>query len=84
MEHDLYSFFENHRDTIEKVFKTETRNNDIYFSIVLKEDNHVDREMIFAFLRDYKSLNHGKAFPVHFQFIPKHVADKVLAKEIIL
>lgn len=77
-------FFENHRNKILKAIRTDTKNSDLHFSIVLKDDNAEDREMIFAFLRNYKDSNLGKTFPVHFQFIPKHVADKVLSKEIIL
>jgi hypothetical protein len=77
-------FFENNRNKIEKAFRTDTTNNDLHFSIVLKEDNHEDRELLFAFLRDYRHTNLGKAFPVHFQFVPKHVADKVMAREILL
>jgi hypothetical protein len=77
-------FFENHRNKILRAFRTDTKNSDLHFSIVLKDDNAEDREMIFAFLRNYKDSNLGRTFPVHFQFIPKHVADKVLVKEIIL
>jgi hypothetical protein len=77
-------FFENHRDKIQKAFRTETGNDDLHFSIILNEDTDESRESIFDFLRNYKNSNLGKVFPVSFQFIPKHVADRIAIKEIII
>jgi hypothetical protein len=80
----IKKFFETHQDKILKVFRTETHNNDLHFSIVLKDDTPLNRESIFSFLRDYKTTKLSDSFPIYFQFVPFTVAHTIQVKEVII
>jgi rRNA-processing protein FCF1 len=80
----LKKFFETHQDKISKVLRTETYNNDLHFSIILKDDTPSNRESIFSFLRDYKTTKLSDSFPIYFQFVPFTVAHTIQVKEVII
>lgn len=78
-------YFKNHEDIIEKAFRTDTGKNDLHFSIVLKNDNFENREIIFNLLRDYKySTDLWDLLPLYIQFIPIDLVEKIKNKEDII
>lgn len=69
---------------VDKVLKSEVSKNNLYYSIVLKEDNLENRMEIIDFLSSYDTLNVAAKYPVYFQFIPASLVGKIKCQEEVL
>lgn len=77
-------FFKFNKDIISTAFVTDTKsNNELHFSIVLKDDNYTTRESIFTFLTDYKSSSLWESYPLFFQIVPENISHKIPRKELL-
>jgi hypothetical protein len=77
----VVNFLKSKNDKILKAMRSETGNGDLFYAIVLKEDNRDNRQEIFDFLDQYDLLNMSAKYPILFQFMPIELADKINAKE---
>ena len=71
------NFFSRNKSLVEKVLLSNTSLNHLHYSIVLKDDNIDNRNIIFEFLNRYDLLDMGNKYPVYFQFIPTELAHKI-------
>jgi hypothetical protein len=73
-------------DKVQKAVIIENGRNthELYFGIVLKEDNSENRRNIYNFLTDYKETNLWEIFPIYFQVYPSAIAEKLNQKEVIV
>ncbi len=68
---------------INAAFKTNNTNNELRYGIILKEDSHEARDSIFKFLNFYYTLDLSEQVPVHFQFVPEELKERISNKEFI-
>lgn len=71
------SFFKYRHDLIQAVFKSKTPLDELYYSIVLREDNLENRNKIFEFYNKFDLLDISNRYPVYFQFVPKELLGKI-------
>lgn len=77
----VVSFLKSKNDKIISVLRSETTHGDLFYSIVLKEDNINNREEMFDFLDQYDLLNISTKYPILFQFMPIELVDKINVKQ---
>lgn len=75
------SYFSENHSLIEKAFKTRKNPNDLHYSIVLREDNIKNRAIFFDFLNSIDLTNTSHKHPIHFQFIPSKLVEKIKFEE---
>lgn len=78
------SFFNFNNEIIRYAYRTRTFFNDLHYSVVLKEDNIVNREKMFEFFEKYDLLEIADRFPVYFQFVPLELMSKIPSSEEII
>lgn len=71
------NFFISKSEILQKVVLTKNANNDLYYSIVLKQDTIENRESIFSFFEVYNQLDINYRYPVFFQFVPVELIGKI-------
>jgi len=76
--------FDLKKSIVLKAFRTDTNQNELHFSIILKEDTHENRSEIFDILREYKNTQLGEVFPIYFQIVPYELEHKIPVKEMLL
>ncbi|MDD3723841.1 MAG: hypothetical protein PHW92_15420 [Lutibacter sp.] len=74
-------FFKKRKDIIFSAHKCKTPLNDLYYAIVLNEDNIDNREKIMEFFDKFDLLNISNKYPVYFQFVPKELCNKINCTE---
>jgi len=77
------SFFETKKDILESVYKGNAGRNILHYSVVLKKDNQKNRKAIFTFFDVYDCFSFSSKYPVHFQFTPREMVDKIKVKEVL-
>lgn len=75
------TFFVNNKSLIDKVLLSYTTLNNLHYSIVLKDDNIDNRNVIFEFLNSYDLLDVASKHPICFQFIPIALAHTINSAE---
>ncbi|NMH28487.1 hypothetical protein [Flavobacterium silvaticum] len=78
------SFLTFKNDFILNAYKSNTSINNLYYSIVLKEDNIENRNAIFEFFEVYDLIDISTKYPVYFQFTPLSLVDNIKSKEELL
>ena len=73
----IRGFFKKNSKLIDKAFKTKANQNDLHYSIVLKNDNLDNRNKLFSFLDNFDLMDISQKHPIYFQFIPKKLIDKI-------
>jgi hypothetical protein len=73
----VQGFFKSKADLISSVHLTKSANQALHFSIVLKEDNSANRMSIFEFFEWYNKLDINTRYPIHFQFVPAELMEKI-------
>jgi len=76
------AFFRQNKELIHKAGKANSFSGSLYYAIVLKEDSTDNRSEIFDFFDHYDFMEISNKFPVYFQFVPKHLEDKVRFTEV--
>lgn len=61
---------------IKSAFRKINRSNNLFYGIVLNDDNFENRERVFHFLNFYTTLDLSERVPVYFQIIPPHLESK--------
>lgn len=74
-------FFRRKRDIIFSAHKCKTPLNDLYYAIILNEDNMENREKILEFFDRFDLLHFSNKYPVYFQFVPKELQNKINCTE---
>ena len=80
----VVNFLKSKNDKVYRALRSETAYGDLFYSIVLKEDNIENRQEMFDFLDKYDLLNISTKYPILFQFTPVDLVDKINAKEEIV
>ncbi|AEW02213.1 hypothetical protein Niako_5984 [Niastella koreensis GR20-10] len=80
----IKSYLERHKDKVYKAFRTETKSNDLHFTIILNEDNFENREILLEILVAYHQTQFAELYPIYFQFAPKDLESKIPVKELLL
>lgn len=80
----IKSYFARYKDKVYKAFRTETKNNDLHFTIILNEDSFENREALQEFLIGYHQTQFAELYPIYFQFAPKELESKIPVKELLL
>ncbi len=75
------SFFAYRKEYIHKAFRNLASNNNLHYSIVLKEDNIEIRDKFLDFFEYYDVYDISNRYPVTFQFVPVELIDKVKVRE---
>lgn len=65
---------------IVNAFSTRTYDNALHYSIVLKEDNFDNREIIYSFFDKYDTGDFSSKYPVYFQITPPELLEKIQNK----
>lgn len=78
------SFLTRHKDIIHKAFRTETKNNDLHFTIMLIDDSFDNRDTILEFSISYHQTQFAELYPIYFQFAAKELESKIPVKELLL
>lgn len=84
---DFYvkKFFSQNKGYLTTAFRSLTPQNELHYSLVLKEDNIENRNKIFEFLEHYDLMDIANKYPVYFQFVPIEFIGKLrLAEELNL
>lgn len=74
-------FLQNNQQIISTAYKSATPQNDLHYSIVLKNDTIENRNTVFEFFDKFDQLDISQKMPVYFQFTPQRLADKIISKE---
>ncbi len=79
----LLQFFqkENILVLVKSLFRVEKLDNLLTYAIVLQQDNHENRKVIFEWLHFYEELQIAEFIPVRFRFIPLEVEKEFLDSE---
>lgn len=78
------SFLKHHSQIIKFAYRTKTYFNDLHYSIVLIEDNILNRSQILEFYEKYDLLEISHKFPVFLQFVPVELISKIPTSEEIV
>ena len=70
-------FFISQKEIIQCVFFTKNTNNDLFYSISLKNDTIENRNSIFTFFELYNKLEIYSRYPIFFQFVPIELIGKI-------
>jgi hypothetical protein len=71
------AFFFYHKDIILSVHRGLNTDNELHYSIVLKEDNIENRSVIFEFFDTFNEIEMTSNYSVYFQFIPQKLVNKL-------
>jgi len=71
------SYLKHNSAIVQTAYRTNTIKGDLHYSIVLKNDNMVNRNRIFDFFDKYDLLEVSQKYPVYFQFVPVDLAEKI-------
>lgn len=77
-------FFKKNKEIIDNVFKIKDGENELFYMIVLKEDNIANRSKLNEFLIRYEKTPLVKKFPVIFQYTINDFRNDINGTEIIL
>ncbi len=72
------------KSILKSVFRVENNQYQLTCAIVLREDNHENRKIIFQFSNFYDELIIARPFPIYFRFIPLSVEQKFIATEPVI
>lgn len=70
-------FLQKNSSIIYKAFKTKENQDDLHYSIVLKDDTINNRTKLFSFLDNFDLIEISQKHPIYFQFIPRKLIDKI-------
>ncbi len=71
------SFLRRNKSLIASAYRSKTSLNDLHYSIVLKDDNIDNRNIIFDFFDKYDLFEISNKYPVYFQFVPVELVNKL-------
>ncbi|WAC15267.1 hypothetical protein [Dyadobacter pollutisoli] len=74
-------FLRSNRELISSAYLDKTQREDLNYSIILNEDSLESRIAILNFYEIYDQIEPTLKFPVHFQFVPDQLADRISYKE---
>jgi len=73
----IRGFLKKNSKLVDQAFKTKANQNDLHYSIVLKNDNLDNRNKLFSFLDNFDLMDISQKHPIYFQFIPKKLISKI-------
>jgi hypothetical protein len=76
-------FFRTKNALIKSAYRAKSFSSNLYYAIVLHEDNADNRSAIYDFFDTYYFIPGTEKFPVYFQFVPQHLEDKLYVRETI-
>lgn len=73
----IQNFLKSRSDILESAYKMNQFDPNLFYLIVLKQDNENNRDLIFDFFDKYDYLEVSKKYPVYFQFVSNEFAEEL-------
>ena len=72
----IYGFLKSKKDLIKSIYSERTNSNDLFYAIVLNNDNLENRSAILRFYDFFYSLDISRKYPINIQFVPSSLENK--------